>query len=488
MGTPRADYETLASLLGSMVGSSTELRTFLRAAYPEVLPLLPSEDTPLAQLLHDAVRVLDRRGLVEDRFFSALRTLWPNRINDINAISSSWRSGNEPPRLRVDSAPSEKSERSIRPATSQPTTLTSRRRCGLLIPTLAVPAPHWEAVRRMISDSLPEWSVSPISATGDGAIQTEIIERLYNDPLIVADLSTANPNVMFELGMRMAFDKPVVIIRDNKTRPFFGLASIQQLEYPRDLNPSGLGSFKQRLIELADASIKSTNRTFIKMYAGPASGATAPPAESARIENLLSSRTSFHSTSAPPAGSQSSPKQQITLLLASASPDSESRLRVDREFGDIVESIDQGVDRFRLIQIQAASFERLRNALIKHQPDVLHISCHSDESGTLILEGRRGNREEVSKRQFLQLLRVVPGRLKLVFVNAAYSAEVAKDIPPTVEMAIGLTDTISDGDAQRFASTFYGSLAQGQSIEQSFSLGIAQLPDGSDHIPRLFSD
>ena len=52
---------------------------------------------------------------------------------------------------------------------------------------------------RMVSDS-DEVSV----------IQKRIVQNIYNNPIVVCDVSGKNANVMFELGMRLAFDKPVV--------------------------------------------------------------------------------------------------------------------------------------------------------------------------------------------------------------------------------------------------------------------------------------
>jgi hypothetical protein len=41
--------------------------------------------------------------------------------------------------------------------------------------------------------------------------------------LVIADLTEHNPNVLFELGMRMAEDKPVVLIKAEGTGPLFDI-------------------------------------------------------------------------------------------------------------------------------------------------------------------------------------------------------------------------------------------------------------------------
>ncbi len=60
---------------------------------------------------------------------------------------------------------------------------------------------------------------SPISpkATGADLIQAEIIKQLSDTELVLCDMSIMNPNVFFELGIRTALDKPVALVRDDKT-------------------------------------------------------------------------------------------------------------------------------------------------------------------------------------------------------------------------------------------------------------------------------
>ena len=48
-------------------------------------------------------------------------------------------------------------------------------------------------------------------------IHKTIVQNLYLNPIVVCDVSGKNANVMFELGLRLAFDKPTIIIKDDKT-------------------------------------------------------------------------------------------------------------------------------------------------------------------------------------------------------------------------------------------------------------------------------
>lgn len=58
--------------------------------------------------------------------------------------------------------------------------------------------------------------VQPISS-GSELIQAAIIKNLEECELVLCDISALNPNVFFELGIRTALNKPVVLVRDTLT-------------------------------------------------------------------------------------------------------------------------------------------------------------------------------------------------------------------------------------------------------------------------------
>jgi hypothetical protein len=76
---------------------------------------------------------------------------------------------------------------------------------------------------------------------------------------------------MFELGMRLAFDKPTVIVKDDKTTYSFDTSAIEHLEYPRDLRFSRIVDFKKKLAEKIRATYKKATTdqnytTFLKHF------------------------------------------------------------------------------------------------------------------------------------------------------------------------------------------------------------------------------
>lgn len=132
--------------------------------------------------------------------------------------------------------------------------------CGVVMPISAIDGcneSHWADVLSILNESieLAGFDANIVSNADDvGVIHKRIIQNLYENPIVVCDVSGKNPNVMFELGMRLAFDKPTIIVKDDKTPYSFDTSGIEHLEYPRDLRFSKIVDFKERL----SSKIKST--------------------------------------------------------------------------------------------------------------------------------------------------------------------------------------------------------------------------------------
>jgi hypothetical protein len=137
--------------------------------------------------------------------------------------------------------------------------------CGIVMPISATDGcseDHWKDVLAILSDAVRLSGYEPNLVSNDndiGVIQKRIVQNLYNNPVVICDVSGRNPNVMFELGMRLAFDKPVVIVKDDKTPYSFDTSPVEHLSYPRDLRFGAIVEFKRRLSEKISASFTSRN-------------------------------------------------------------------------------------------------------------------------------------------------------------------------------------------------------------------------------------
>lgn len=63
------------------------------------------------------------------------------------------------------------------------------------------------------------------------SIINKIFSAIQECPMAVCDLSNRNPNVLYELGLRQAYDKPVVLIQDDKTDKIFDVSGISTVFY-----------------------------------------------------------------------------------------------------------------------------------------------------------------------------------------------------------------------------------------------------------------
>lgn len=132
--------------------------------------------------------------------------------------------------------------------------------CGVVMPISAMDGcgeGHWIEVLSIVTSAIESAGFSAnLVSNGDevGIIHKRIIQNLYDNPIVVCDVSAKNPNVMFELGMRLAFDKPTIIIKDDQTSYSFDTAPIEHLEYPRDLRFSKIVEFRERLASKVKAT------------------------------------------------------------------------------------------------------------------------------------------------------------------------------------------------------------------------------------------
>jgi hypothetical protein len=95
---------------------------------------------------------------------------------------------------------------------------------------------------------------------GSDVIQSTIVTELLKADLVVADLTEHNPNVLFELGMRMREDKPVALIKATGTGRIFDVDNmLRVVEYDSCLWPSTLREDLPKLAEHIQATWNNRN-------------------------------------------------------------------------------------------------------------------------------------------------------------------------------------------------------------------------------------
>ncbi len=122
-------------------------------------------------------------------------------------------------------------------------------------------------------------AISPI-AKGSDLIQAETIRNLEQSDLVLCDMSSLNPNVFFEFGIRTSLNKPVCVVKDELTQKVpFDTGILNYQEYRGTLEPWELSEEIKKLaehIKTAEERCKGENtlwkyfglRTEAKPYAG----------------------------------------------------------------------------------------------------------------------------------------------------------------------------------------------------------------------------
>lgn len=162
-------------------------------------------------------------------------------------------------------------------ATKQKNETERKPCCGLVMPISSIDGcneQHWVEVKAIIKEAVESagYTANLVSKSEEiSVIQKTIIQNLYENPIVICDVSGKNPNVMFELGIRLAFDKPTIVIKDDATDYSFDTGSLLHLEYPRSLRYEKINIFKKDLKDKILATMKKANEDsnyspFLKSY------------------------------------------------------------------------------------------------------------------------------------------------------------------------------------------------------------------------------
>lgn len=161
---------------------------------------------------------------------------------------------------------------------SQETVATPEKNktCGIIMPIAAMgdySAGHWSDVKSLLirACEMAGFNARLVSEAEDArVIQTSIVQNIYDDPIVVCDVSGKNANVMFELGMRLAFNKPVVIVVDSNSGFSFDTSPIEHVIYRRDLRIIETEEFIKNLAKKIEGtykeSLKPEYRSFLSNF------------------------------------------------------------------------------------------------------------------------------------------------------------------------------------------------------------------------------
>jgi tetratricopeptide (TPR) repeat protein len=165
------------------------------------------------------------------------------------------------------------------------------------------------------------------------------------------------------------------------------------------------------------------------------------------------------------------------LFLASDSADGASRLRLDKEFREIGEKINIGTmrDRLQLLSEWAVKIGDLQQALLRHQPDIVHFTGRGCRNRGIVLADNAGNNKAIDRHAFAELFSVLKDNIRIVVLNGCYAKRQVAGLAETIDFTVGVNGGISDEAAIVFAAYFYQGLAFGRTVREAFDLAVIQL-------------
>ncbi|MCC7066418.1 MAG: CHAT domain-containing protein [Planctomycetes bacterium] len=170
--------------------------------------------------------------------------------------------------------------------------------------------------------------------------------------------------------------------------------------------------------------------------------------------------------------------KSVKIVFLAANPTSTKRLRLDDEARQIQQKLRASElrDSISLVPRLAVQPGDLQQLLLEEQPTIVHFSGHGDEAKGLVFHGEtRGTVALVGGGPLRNLFRVLKDQVRVVVLNACYSADQAHAIAEEIDFVVGMSDSIGDEAAIKFAAAFYRGLAFGRSVQASFELGVSEM-------------
>jgi hypothetical protein len=184
-------------------------------------------------------------------------------------------------------------------------------------------------------------------AKGSNLIHAEIVQNLQTATLVLCDMSSLNPNVFFELGVRTAMNRPVCLIIDHATEdPPFDLGVVNHHKYVSDLRPWVLpGEIEKLATHIRESALNKQNALWNYFSLRVKAEVTEPSGPADKLDILVSevdalrkqiadgilSRVTIGSTGAPSRVREAQRELIIDRLLGEAR---QKHVRVLHHFDD----------------------------------------------------------------------------------------------------------------------------------------------------------
>ncbi|HLL83292.1 MAG TPA: hypothetical protein VK420_11595 [Longimicrobium sp.] len=122
----------------------------------------------------------------------------------------------------------------------------------------------------------------------------------------------------------------------------------------------------------------------------------------------------------------------------------------------------------------------LQDALLRHDPRIVHFAGHGDDRGVVYLADAHGRRGVVAKEALAKLFGILSEWIRVVVVNGSGTLPVVEALSEVVDYAIGMDRPLGDASAAAFAVAFYGALGTGMPVRAAFDVAVSRLGGHED--------
>lgn len=169
--------------------------------------------------------------------------------------------------------------------------------CGLIMPisqTSKHSEQHWADVQTLLHRAITQAGMQPVNVwAGDlkDRVSERIVGNIFRHEVVVADISDLNPNVMLELGLRLASRKPTIVVVEIGGVIPFDIRDFHALQYPGDLNIIGMEKFFSTFSAALKAKFDGYKSNSYKPFLGDVVvDVLEPTTRNVSIENVVIDR------------------------------------------------------------------------------------------------------------------------------------------------------------------------------------------------------
>src|SRR5262249_53759224 len=148
----------------------------------------------------------------------------------------------------------------------------------------------------------------------------------------------------------------------------------------------------------------------------------------------------------------------VKSLFFAANPITTSRLDLEEEIHEIETVIRQAIHRdlVKLVPCVAARPDDFLQRL-GEEPDaqIIHFSGHGGNDGALYARDNAGGAQAIPQEGLRDLFRALGRKVRLVVLNACYSATLADTIKQQIDCVIGMRGPVRDAAAIKFSGGLY---------------------------------